>query len=252
MLISLLTKQVDGLVVHGPILLLRHQRQRPFQVRIIERCILLDLYRIERDVLRFQPQGCLQGLAPLLLGLSRNSEHQIQVDVPKADPPCQPEFRLRFRRIVHPPKGLQQPVIKGLHPHGQPIDPGSQIALQFPGVQAVRIGLDGDLRFALQHKTFPHGAQDRFYCRRRQHRRRPAADEHRIYGVLFPVLFSLLHDLADEPLHIGGHGLPAAGALTCGVGMKSAVETALPAEGDVDVDSQFLHITCCHHTSAQP
>ena len=86
----------------------------------------------------------------------------------------------RLGDVVHPPECLQRPVVECLHPHRQPVDPGSAVAPEAPGLDRGRIGLERHLGVGGEFPCRRDRLEHRGHGLGRHQARGAAAEEHRI------------------------------------------------------------------------
>ena len=60
---------------------------------------------------------------------------------------------------MHPPQGLQMPVVEALHAHRQAGDPRFAVGAEAVALEGARVGLQGDLGLGLQPHAGTHIGQ---------------------------------------------------------------------------------------------
>ena len=191
---------------------------------------LLHLQAVAAQVLRLQGQDFLHRGLPALHALARQAVDQVQGQVADLPPADGLHRRLRLGEGVDPADGPQLPVVGGLNPQGDPVDPRPAQGADRPFVrQTVRVGLQGDLRVLRHLVAVKHGFQYFLQPLHPQVGGGAAAKVHRVHRV-GPAPGGQLLQLPDQ----GGH-VPVHGSLRPRQGVEVAVDAFAFAEGDVDV-----------------
>ena len=173
-----------------------------------------------------------QGVRPVALGLAGQAIDQVQADVVKARLARRGKGQLRLLEAVPAADELQQVVVGGLHPHGQPGDALRAQQLQVLVGHAVGVALHSDLgvqpdiAVALEHIEDLHQVLGAVIAGG------AAAEVDRVHLVVADPP-GRLRQMGDQRPVIVGHLL-----LASGQGIEVTVAALAGAEGDMNIDAQ--------------
>ena len=173
----------NGLSVHVPFQLRFRQRQLAAFQLPEKRGPFLRNQPVGADVRRVKPDRGMQRLFPVLHGLPGNPEDQVQVQVFDSVPGCQGGGFLHFAEGMDPPQRLQQPVLKGLHSKGKPVDAEALHGPDKRFGQGAGIRFDGKFGDGSEGNSFVNSLHQARKLRGGKQGRRSAADEHRFYRL---------------------------------------------------------------------
>ena len=111
------------------------------------------------QMLAAQAESLVQSFPPDVQGLARDRKHEIHVDIPESRLPQDVEGLENHGAGVDAPKAVEQHLIKGLHPHRNPVHAEIQQQSCLVERDGGRVAFDRPLGCAQQIQSF-HRAKD--------------------------------------------------------------------------------------------
>ena len=170
-------------MIHFPVHIVGNLVKLPCHEQIVKGGSFLDLQAVEGNMFRCKGDGPLQGVLPDIHGMTRNSKHQIHVNVVKAAGPCHLVVADKILCGMNSAQSLQTVLIKRLQSHRQPVDPRLPVSCELFFRQSPGVGLYGDLRIFCDVKVCPEGCKHLSDQARLKDRRRAAADKDGIHQI---------------------------------------------------------------------
>ncbi len=181
--------------------------------------------------------GEIERLGPVLVGLARGAEDQVEPDDGEPGRACFPGRRHRASRRVHPVEYGEHVLRGALHAERDTVDPGLAECVQRRGVDAFRIGLHGDLGLVRDADLLARHRQHARQLTRAENGRRAAAEVHGAQRrpAVTEALRGEAH-LGDRGVHVAGRRVGS--RLARRVGVEVAVAAARRAERHVHVQAE--------------
>ena len=245
--VSLFPKECPGQVIYPVFRVLirkgrkRHGSSLALPVTVPERSPLLDDKAVGRYVLRFQHGYFFQGILKGFQGLSRNTAHQVYVNVREAHHPGALVAFQEFLKGVYPSQVPKLLVVRGLQADAQPVDPCFPVNMEFVMKQGSRVHLNGDFRVRCHVKMIFERAHDIRYQTWLHDRRSASPYEYGCYLVFTAkgaLRFYLPYQLCAIRL-MDRFRRPK--------GQEITVKAFPGAKGYMDVQLHGLFISACHN-----
>ena len=181
LLIAILTQSFRHIFIHTVFRILVRQ----FQFSFGKRCPLFNNKTVRRNMLRTNLCHCAQIFYPSFIALSRNSKHQIHVNIGKSSVPCHLIAFQKLCVIMDSSKHCQLFIIRRLQSQADPVNTVFSIKRQLLRSQGSRISFDRHLRIWFQTKALPYSLQQLFHHITFWYRRCTSPDKHSIHRTLF-------------------------------------------------------------------
>ena len=203
---------------------------------------LLNRQRVQRHVLRRQPNRLLQSLLPAFQRLIRQPVDEVEVDAREASlaRPCVP--LLRLLRRVNAVERQQFVVVERLHPETQPVRSERDEPPQVVEIDRAGVRLQRDLSVRVDREVLAHRSENRFEFAHRHQARRTTAEEDRRDWPPRHRRRPEAHLLAKRPREVGHK------VVQLRVRIEVAVRTLQRAKRDVDVQRKQRTTHATHPT----
>lgn len=184
---------------------------------------------VSGDVIWFESEGGLQGVPPVVRGLARDREHQVDVDLGKARVAQELDGLRDVGRAVLPPEGAEVLGVERLGPQRDAIH--AQLAHRFgrPGAEGGRVRLHGNLGGRREINGRAQVAEESAEVGRGEHGRGPAPEKEGREGGRLPFV--------PPPIRLAAQGVDkcADGGFPRCVFVERAIRANPVAEWDVNV-----------------
>ena len=200
---------------------------------VMEQGVGLQRELVAGQVLRLQGDGLFEIGLGLLQVLSRQCEHQVDIDIVETGLACRFEGTQSLLPVVDTAQRFEMPVVEALYADGQAIDAGLAVSAEMGFVGAVGVGFQRDLAGRMDRQTGAQAAEQPVNGFGRKQRWRAAAEKDAVDAAA-PDQRQFVVQVLEQGIDIGLWV-----AVLVDMGIEIAIGALACAPGQVHVQRQW-------------